>query len=83
MVVIVKNPQAFPTHPDAPLSCDGMTLRDYMAARALQGYISARGWHPDFTYPADFNFDAGKRAADAVAVASYQYADAMLKAREV
>ena len=83
MVVIVKNPQAFPTHPDAPLSCDGMTLRDYFAAKALQGYISARGWHPDFTYPADFNFDAGKRAADAVAVASYQYADAMLKAREV
>jgi hypothetical protein len=82
MVVIVKNPQAFPTHPDAPLSCDGMTLRDYFAAKALQGYISARGWHPDFTYPADFNFDAGKRAADAVAVASYQYADAMLKARE-
>ena len=82
MVVIVKNPQAFPTHPDAPLSCDGMTLRDYFAAKALQGYVSARGWHPDFTYPADFNFDAGKRAADAVAVASYQYADAMLKARE-
>ena len=61
---------------------NGMTLRDYFAAKALQGYISARGWHPDFTYPADFNFDAGKRAADAVAVASYQYADAMLKARE-
>jgi len=61
---------------------NGMTLRDYMAAKALQGYVSARGWHPDFTYPADFNFDAGKRAADAVAVASYQYADAMLKARE-
>lgn len=60
----------------------GMTLRDYFAARAMQGFISARGWHPDFTYPADFNFDAGKRAADAVAAASYQYADAMLKARE-
>jgi len=80
MVVIMNNPPAFPipfeTHHD------GMTLRDYFAAKALQGYISARGWHPDFTYPADFNFDAGKRAADAVAVASYQYADAMLKARE-
>ena len=61
---------------------NGMTLRDYFAAKAMQGYVSARGWHPDFTYPADFNFDAGKRAADAVAVASYQYADAMLKARE-
>ena len=79
----MNNPPAFPQNPTNfdPFT-HGMTLRDYMAAKALQGYISARGWHPDFTYPADFNFDAGKRAADAVAVASYQYADAMLKARE-
>ena len=81
----MNNPPAFPT--TKPLDSwgdpnQGMTLRDYFAAKALQGYISARGWHPDFTYPADFNFDAGKRAADAVAVASYQYADAMLAARE-
>ena len=85
----MNNPTAFPSlHWVAPQghsaneNPQGMTLRDYFAAKALQGYISARGWHPDFTYPADFNFDAGKRAADAVAVASYQYADAMLKARE-
>jgi hypothetical protein len=86
MVVIVNNPPAFPLHNHGAqtlgLHLTGMTLRDYFAAKALQGYVSARGWHPDFTYPADFNFDAGKRAADAVAVASYQYADAMLKARE-
>ena len=84
MVVIVNNPPAFPqpNHPPTWTGGDGMTLRDYFAAKALQGYVSARGWHPDFTYPSDFNFDAGKRAADAVAVASYQYADAMLKARE-
>jgi len=84
----MNNPPAFPSGNEVTLGNwrssghTGMTLRDYMAAKALQGYISARGWHPDFTYPADFNFDAGKRAADAVAVASYQYADAMLKARE-
>lgn len=76
----MNNPPAFPipfeTHND------GMTLRDYFAARAMQGYISAKAWHPDFVYPTDFNFDAGERAADAVAVAAYQYADAMLKARE-
>jgi hypothetical protein len=59
-----------------------MTLRDYFAAKAMQGYISARGWHPDFTYPADFNFDAGKRAANAVSVSAYKWADEMLKARE-
>jgi hypothetical protein len=81
MVVIMtdEEQQAFP---DGILNQDGMTLRDYFAAKALQGYISARGWHPDFTYPADFNFDAGKRAADAVAVSAYKWADAMLKARE-
>ena len=59
-----------------------MELRDYFAAKAMQGYISAKAWHPDFTYPADFNFDAGKRAADAVAVSAYKWADAMMKARE-
>jgi len=60
----------------------GMSLRDYFAAKVLQGYISAKAWHPNFTYPTDFNFDSGKRAADAVADAAYQYADAMLKARK-
>jgi hypothetical protein len=85
MVVGMNNPPAFPLtsnwHNELK-HYNGMGLRDYMAAKALQGYISARGWHPDFTYPADFNFEAGKRAADAVAAASYQYADAMLAARE-
>jgi hypothetical protein len=60
----------------------GMTLRDYFAAQAMQGMLAAKGWHPDFMFPTDFNFDAGQRAADAVAAVSYQYADAMLKARE-
>ena len=82
----MKNPPAFPLHNHGAqtlgLHFTGMTLRDYFAAKALQGYISAKAWHPDFKYPIDFNFDAGKRAADAVAVAAYQYADAMLKARE-
>ena len=84
----MNNTPAFPTsnwQKIAPMSNgynEGMELRDYFAARAMQGYISARGWHPDFTYPADFNFDAGKRAADAVAVSAYKWADAMLKARQ-
>lgn len=71
--------QAFP---DGILNQDGMTLRDYFAAKVLQGMLAAKGWHPDFMFLADFNFDAGQRAADAVAVAAYKYADAMLKARE-
>ena len=73
---------AFPPMHDPNTHEFGMTLRDYFAAKAMQGYISAKGWHPDFVFPTDFNFDDGKRAADAVAVSAYKLADAMLKARE-
>jgi hypothetical protein len=47
----------------------GMTLRDYFAAKALQGLVSAWGGH-DVT-------DFDELASDA-----YNMADAMLKARE-
>ena len=77
----MNNPPAFP-YTQGNMTYTGMTLRDYFAARALQGYISAKAWHPDFVYPEDFNFDDGKRAADAVAVSAYKWADAMLVARE-
>jgi hypothetical protein len=45
----------------------GMTLRDYFAAKAMQGFLSAQdcGW-----------------AVDEMAGAAYAMADAMLKARE-
>ena len=46
---------------------EGMTLRDYFAAKAMQGDLIA-GVHPD-----DFNRCAYR---------AYQIADAMLKARE-
>lgn len=45
---------------------NGMTLRDYMAAKAMQGLISINGETPH----------------DYVAIDAYSYADAMLKARE-
>lgn len=77
---------AFPLHNHGAqtlgMHIAGMTLRDYFAAKVLQGMLAAKGWHPDFMFLEDFNFDAGQRAADAVAVAAYKYADAMLKARE-
>jgi hypothetical protein len=86
MVVIMNNPPAFPVFPETAgghaAAFQGMTLRDYFAAKAMQGFLAAKAWHPDFNYPADFNFDAGKRAADAVSEAAYKYADQMLKARE-
>ena len=71
----MKNPQAFPTHPDAPLSCDGMTLRDYMAAKAMQAQISL----PETL----FAISKKTITADQICGSCYEWADAMLKAREV
>jgi hypothetical protein len=39
----MKNPQAFPTYPDGALINDGMTLRDYFAAKAMQALIDNDG----------------------------------------
>ena len=60
---------AFPgLHPSAECRFqeEGMTLRDYFAAKALQGFISRGG-----NYDAEFDADR-----------AYVFADAMLKARE-
>ena len=61
--------------PAFPYVCDadfdygtGMTLRDYFAAKAMQGLIAA--------------WTVGVPEANAAAAAAYQYADAMLKARD-
>ena len=71
----MKNPPAFPSlHWVAPQghsaneNPQGMTLRDYFAAKAIQG-IMASG-----IYPTGIMFDTAKEA--------YEMADAMLKARE-
>ena len=50
---------------------DGMTLRDYFAAKAMQGLVERRG-----------GAELGSREKDAVAEEAYILADAMLKARE-
>jgi hypothetical protein len=60
---------AFPTPDNAD---EGMTLRDYFAAKAMQGLIAASG---DAEGTVDY-----KEAA--VAKCAYMMADAMLKARE-
>jgi hypothetical protein len=51
---------------------EGMTLRDYFAAKALQGWLT--------TYTGDVT--CFMVSTTAVAKFSYQMADAMLKARE-
>ena len=66
----MNNPPAFPLHNHGVqtlgMHISGMTLRDYFAAKAMQAIISS---HDNTT----LDFVSGK---------AYQYADAMLKARE-
>ncbi len=63
------NEPAFPTYYGGYAKCDadGMTLRDYFAAKTLQGLLSNRN---------------AEAAIDEFAAKSYRMADAMLKARE-
>ncbi|WP_249418465.1 hypothetical protein [Citrobacter sp. RHBSTW-00127] len=75
--------QAFPTRDDnydSKYSCPGMTLRDYMAAKALQGLCANPGG------PFQANDMSGWAIVncelDDIATESYKLADAMLKARE-
>jgi len=65
---VLRNPQAFPTHPDGALAHEGMTLRDYFAAKAMQGIVAGT--------PSDEHIDRPDTAEW-----SYDMADAMLRAR--
>lgn len=66
---------AFPTF-NAISHCDegGMTLRDYFAAKALQGMASSSYWGD--------SVDADEGNLSMVATHAYAMADAMLSARE-
>lgn len=58
---------AFPT-PTHNLQNDGMTLRDYFAAKAMQGLLAT-------------DIDCGPKYAQIIADNAYGMADVMLKAR--
>ena len=68
---------AFPVHPELVerLGCEnslsdvGMTLRDYFAAKAMEGLIACAENHGDIPHKL-------------CAVDAYRYADAMLEARD-
>ena len=64
-----NNPPAFPSGYYVPEN-QGMTLRDYFAAQALQGAISGCAARGEVVMYSD------------LAGLSYEMADAMLKARE-
>ena len=56
----------------------GMTLRDYFAAKAMQGIIEKYGSNPPY-----FDEDGGDDGPDQeIARWAYELADAMLRARE-
>ena len=63
------NEPAFPTGTGITPYKSGMTLRDYFAAKAMQAIIA----RADNRFTTTVEFVGGK---------SYQYADAMLKARQ-
>ena len=79
----MKNPQAFPCHPDTPPEYDGMTLRDYFAAKAMEKLIEKK--HDSIfkilkkSYEHD---DAIEMSQLMVADMAYKWADAMMKERE-
>ena len=60
------------------VSFQGMTLRDYFAAKAMQGMLSS----PEFLVVVIADQAVGGNAKDRVSNVSFAYADAMLKARE-
>ena len=66
------NEPAFPQQTDLKLSYTGMTLRDYFAAKAMQGAIAHGLFNAD---KANVNY------AEYVAHIAYVYADEMLKVR--
>jgi len=86
----MNNPPAFPLHPEHwQEENQGMTLRDYFAAKALP--ICYQYWMTDFHHPdivdgKDRNarhrndFDQGTK--ELIAEDAYAMADAMLAARE-
>lgn len=61
----MNNPRAFPTGTGVTPYNPGMTLRDYMAAKAMQGMM-VENFQKNFDY---------------IAETAYKMADAMLKAK--
>jgi hypothetical protein len=69
-------PTAFPwNHGD--LTCTGMTLRDYFAAKAMQGMVSS----PELLRVVTAAEFLGNEPAERCSTVAYRWADAMLKAR--
>ncbi len=66
-----KKPDGGPAFPAPGYVNQGMSLRDYFAAKAMEGMCSACSWAIDVSVD-----------IESMAKASYEIADAMLAARE-
>ena len=69
----MNNPPAFPVSfkwNEELSEYNGMTLRDYFAAKAMQSFLDEVGSESDQRFYKD------------IAIGAYQVADAMMKARE-
>jgi hypothetical protein len=72
----MNNPPAFPTGTGVTPYNPGMTLRDYFAAKALQGmFANPNDGHENY----DLSYEDYVKE---IARCSYKMADAMMKARE-
>lgn len=72
----INNPPAFPVIHPAGISHQGMTLRDYFAAKSMQGMLLCEPPNP---VPKGCE---NMTIAEYIAQRAYKMADAMLKARE-
>lgn len=64
-----------------PSQCGGMSLRDYFAAKAMQGALSAAAGNSFAENLRERSRDTGKDIVDVLAMDSYLVADAMLAER--
>jgi hypothetical protein len=71
------NRPAFPNHKDTSGWREGITIRDYFAAKAMQGYIS----NPTVTQTLADNL-TDEHPLMYITEMAYEAADAMLKQRE-
>ena len=74
---------AFPTTTEHGFDCGepGMTLRDYFAAKAMQGIVSSIDGEANYQRLRGHATDAGLSVSEWIARDAFKQADAMLKAR--
>ena len=71
-----------PAFPRQPGGDTGMTLRDYFAAKAMQGIVSSIDGEDNYQRLRGHATDAWLSVSEWIARDAYKQADAMLKARE-